>query len=168
MSFFFFFNDTATTEIYTLSLHDALPIYSFTTLVSAHTLYLLGMECLQTGLLFILQPVSLRSAPNIFYRTSIDMAVSIYWWTVVGLKLSYCVDNIINVRLIRFLFIHHVSSAHTLYLLGLECLQTGLFFILQPVSLRSAPDIFYRTSIDTGCLNLLMDCSWFEVVLLPW
>src|SRR3989442_464230 len=25
-SFFFFFNDTATTEIYTLSLHDALPI----------------------------------------------------------------------------------------------------------------------------------------------
>src|SRR5689334_23707770 len=27
MSSFFFFNDTATTEIYTLSLHDALPIY---------------------------------------------------------------------------------------------------------------------------------------------
>src|SRR5207248_9814356 len=27
-SFFFFFNDTATSEIYTLSLHDALPILS--------------------------------------------------------------------------------------------------------------------------------------------
>src|SRR3712207_6966261 len=27
MHIFFFFNDTATTEIYTLSLHDALPIY---------------------------------------------------------------------------------------------------------------------------------------------
>src|SRR2546430_12712900 len=27
MQYFFFFNDTATTEIYTLSLHDALPIY---------------------------------------------------------------------------------------------------------------------------------------------
>src|SRR5687768_2453822 len=26
--FYFFFNDTATTEIYTLSLHDALPIYA--------------------------------------------------------------------------------------------------------------------------------------------
>src|SRR3712207_7635140 len=26
--FVFFFNDTATTEIYTLSLHDALPIYA--------------------------------------------------------------------------------------------------------------------------------------------
>src|SRR6266496_508182 len=28
-SLFFFFNDTATTEIYTLSLHDALPIHTF-------------------------------------------------------------------------------------------------------------------------------------------
>src|SRR2546426_5664294 len=28
VSFFFFFNDTATTEIYTLSLHDALPIFA--------------------------------------------------------------------------------------------------------------------------------------------
>src|SRR6266566_9615477 len=27
-TFVFFFNDTATTEIYTLSLHDALPIFS--------------------------------------------------------------------------------------------------------------------------------------------
>src|SRR3970282_3031580 len=26
---YFFFNDTATTEIYTLSLHDALPIFEF-------------------------------------------------------------------------------------------------------------------------------------------
>src|SRR3989442_8529992 len=31
LSFFFFFNDTATTEIYTLSLHDALPIFAFGT-----------------------------------------------------------------------------------------------------------------------------------------
>src|SRR2546422_8604967 len=30
MSCFFFFNDTATTEIYTLSLHDALPILQVT------------------------------------------------------------------------------------------------------------------------------------------
>src|SRR2546430_10956733 len=32
--FFFFFNDTATTEIYTLSLHDALPISVFRAEVS--------------------------------------------------------------------------------------------------------------------------------------
>src|SRR5258706_11779188 len=31
LSLFFFFNDTATTEIYTLSLHDALPISTDTT-----------------------------------------------------------------------------------------------------------------------------------------
>src|SRR5687768_18545671 len=31
--FYFFFNDTATTEIYTLSLHDALPIYAFVEVV---------------------------------------------------------------------------------------------------------------------------------------
>ena len=31
---FFFFNDTATTEIYTLSLHDALPIYRHPTALS--------------------------------------------------------------------------------------------------------------------------------------
>src|SRR5256885_7897277 len=34
-SSFFFFNDTATTEIYTLSLHDALPIYEAEDLAAA-------------------------------------------------------------------------------------------------------------------------------------
>src|SRR5690348_18459838 len=34
---FFFFNDTATTEIYTLSLHDALPICAFTVACSCGT-----------------------------------------------------------------------------------------------------------------------------------
>src|SRR2546425_3333198 len=38
---FFFFNDTATTEIYTLSLHDALPILSRQDLVG-HALRFLG------------------------------------------------------------------------------------------------------------------------------
>src|SRR5215813_15314805 len=33
--FFFFFNDTATTEIYTLSLHDALPISNPTSRIEA-------------------------------------------------------------------------------------------------------------------------------------
>src|SRR2546430_8384357 len=32
-AFLFFFNDTATTEIYTLSLHDALPIWSLIMIV---------------------------------------------------------------------------------------------------------------------------------------
>src|SRR5688572_32439945 len=36
--FLFFFNDTATTEIYTLSLHDALPILRFTVAASQASL----------------------------------------------------------------------------------------------------------------------------------
>src|SRR5690348_18394130 len=36
--FFFFFNDTATTEIYTLSLHDALPISPVEESIEAVTL----------------------------------------------------------------------------------------------------------------------------------
>src|SRR5438093_9293844 len=34
--FLFFFNDTSTTEIYTLSLHDALPIYRHRDLIRGH------------------------------------------------------------------------------------------------------------------------------------
>src|SRR3712207_9564690 len=46
----FFFNDTATTEIYTLSLHDALPIYrvrypSCTFLIMFVAVYLLRLSC---------------------------------------------------------------------------------------------------------------------------
>src|SRR5688572_31495718 len=41
-SFFFFFNDTATTEIYTLSLHDALPIF----------LFFIGSTCQKVTLFF--------------------------------------------------------------------------------------------------------------------
>src|SRR2546429_1738639 len=33
---FFFFNDTATTEIYTLSLHDALPIFAGSFRIAIH------------------------------------------------------------------------------------------------------------------------------------
>src|SRR5260370_478574 len=35
LSIFFFFNDTATTEIYTLSLHDALPISRYVAIVAS-------------------------------------------------------------------------------------------------------------------------------------
>src|SRR2546430_15816101 len=38
VSLFFFFNDTATTEIYTLSLHDALPIFALHAVAGAQAL----------------------------------------------------------------------------------------------------------------------------------
>src|SRR5256886_12436219 len=44
MLFFFFFNDTATTEIYTLSLHDALPISRNVVSWSAELRRMLGVE----------------------------------------------------------------------------------------------------------------------------
>src|SRR5258708_24708797 len=40
--FFFFFNDTATTEIYTLSLHDALPIFALDSIIEKQ---LFGHAC---------------------------------------------------------------------------------------------------------------------------
>src|SRR2546430_16098393 len=43
---FFFFNDTATTEIYTLSLHDALPIYNH---VAGVTNTVRKHRCTKTG-----------------------------------------------------------------------------------------------------------------------
>src|SRR5690242_21725642 len=53
---YFFYNDTATTEIYTLSLHDALPIYAEVVLhLAAQPLvrrsYLQPLPTLQTNIL---------------------------------------------------------------------------------------------------------------------
>src|SRR5256885_12402732 len=39
---FFFFNDTATTEIYTLSLHDALPIFPMLQIGGWYDIFLAG------------------------------------------------------------------------------------------------------------------------------
>src|SRR2546429_4124845 len=45
---FFFFNDTATTEIYTLSLHDALPILGACKILSSKKVYS-SVSSLQAG-----------------------------------------------------------------------------------------------------------------------
>src|SRR5256885_12023210 len=47
---FFFFNDTATTEIYTLSLHDALPICSVRMRMSARLIAACGLGILLLAL----------------------------------------------------------------------------------------------------------------------
>src|SRR5260221_5304389 len=46
---FFFFNDTATTEIYTLSLHDALPILAMHKLVGLRCQMLIGLNSGRIG-----------------------------------------------------------------------------------------------------------------------
>src|SRR5260370_36425820 len=78
---FFFFNDTATTEIYTLSLHDALPIFTF--LVSMQ----ISISSLQTHNVnrcgrsrHLARKLSLRrkrSSPNVFEMAATETITSI-------------------------------------------------------------------------------------------
>src|SRR5256886_16691229 len=82
---FFFFNDTATTEIYTLSLHDALPISSVTVQTAAPL----------TGLMFSnVRPWRTNSPPM---RQGSWRPVKGYGWTSLGIPgasfgLNPCVD----------------------------------------------------------------------------
>ena len=60
----FFFNDTATTEIYTLSLHDALPIFIIFLPVITHVHIIFGIYRYQVvvsgKMLFIYEPATLH------------------------------------------------------------------------------------------------------------
>src|SRR2546429_2151705 len=60
---FFFFNDTATTEIYTLSLHDALPIYFFGLSPPAVFFWGAGATLAASGYILCLLPDSLLRLP---------------------------------------------------------------------------------------------------------
>src|SRR2546422_3861783 len=62
-SFLFFFNDTATTEIYTLSLHDALPICAGTKtcIPSPYSGCIEALTCVSTHLTQLVSQVSNRS-----------------------------------------------------------------------------------------------------------
>src|SRR5882724_10403068 len=63
---FFFFNDTATTEIYTLSLHDALPIWVVLAAVRPRLrTVLVGLSLLALGLDMVHAPFSIVHPPPI-------------------------------------------------------------------------------------------------------
>ena len=64
--FFFFFNDTATTEIYTLSLHDALPISGD----SDRAVYI-ATSCAKSTVLGLSSLVNGGAFPNLSYDDSI-------------------------------------------------------------------------------------------------
>src|SRR2546425_4553070 len=59
----FFFNDTATTEIYTLSLHDALPILM--------GLYLLGLSSILGAVNFVTTIILMRTPGMTMFRMPI-------------------------------------------------------------------------------------------------
>src|SRR2546426_1599977 len=73
MSFFFFFNDTATTEIYTLSLHDALPIYEFRELIERRAArYLMPDVCRANGYSETLRIARLAAAHSVAVSPHVD------------------------------------------------------------------------------------------------
>src|SRR3712207_8870959 len=57
---FFFFNDTATTEIYTLSLHDALPIYLGYCLLGQVVEAITGMSWHEAAAAILLKPLQIK------------------------------------------------------------------------------------------------------------
>src|SRR3712207_9427043 len=71
---FFFFNDTATTEIYTLSLHDALPIYSLSNSISVTDVpsNLRQLEQYARGLDIRQPQVSIRAKIILIDRTQLE------------------------------------------------------------------------------------------------
>src|SRR2546427_8394983 len=94
----FFFNDTATTEIYTLSLHDALPIWSVFRTCSSVSVT--GMAAsLDCGALDVLeQPTrrseehtsELQSQSNLVCRLLLEKKKNILpgWWRIAKAKMS--------------------------------------------------------------------------------
>src|SRR5256884_5939948 len=89
LNFFFFFNDTATTEIYTLSLHDALPICYYGGLLFA--LFLCGW-----GLAFLWGPIGDK-----FGRVR-TLMLTIVWYSVFTF-LSALVTNVWQLAVLRLL-----------------------------------------------------------------
>src|SRR3712207_7799934 len=73
ISFFFFFNDTATTEIYTLSLHDALPIWIQT--IHAFAQSLLAAFPAEAGLTPGFRPLEEREQKLLARSTLADLLV---------------------------------------------------------------------------------------------
>src|SRR5256885_13496621 len=63
---FFFFNDTATTEIYTLSLHDALPISDPGTVATAHARH--GQQLNQLWASLLAEPAPAARAKSVRFR----------------------------------------------------------------------------------------------------
>src|SRR5258708_22933592 len=64
---FFFFNDTATTEIYTLSLHDALPIFISKRRISGMALLILAL----------LQRIFLMSSLMLLLVTTLEISFAV-------------------------------------------------------------------------------------------
>src|SRR5688500_2805491 len=109
LRFVFFFNAPATTEIYTLSLHDALPIFG-RPIVAAAAMAGSGACCLVVGLLYGKAPIAL-------------VCVALFWGITVvadSAQFSACVTEFADPR--------YLGTALTL--------QTCIGFLITTASIR--------------------------------
>src|SRR3712207_7837353 len=85
-NFFFFFNDTATTEIYTLSLHDALPICPWKSILERGIGMLNRCPCLlaalsrlsYANLLYTLDLVDIRSEEHRLNSSHANISYAVF------------------------------------------------------------------------------------------
>ena len=102
--YFFFFNDTATTEIYTLSLHDALPIYSYIQMISnarKKILYMLDIRFLAT------QSKSVALMISVFWVLVITQADQLAWLCTIC-KQCFRWTRVVILHKIRYSATHRI------------------------------------------------------------
>src|SRR2546430_17505081 len=182
--FFFFFNDTATTEIYTLSLHDALPIFLGMVFPPAVVSFFSGANVARA------QAVDLNRIifPYLFFIALAALAMGILnCFHIFGLPAATPV--MLNVAMILFTFgivWHHFKDAATSIAVGVlvggglpvlvqipTLVQKGMKFsfgisfkhpAIQEVARLMLPRLF---GIGIGQINLLIDTKFATAALMP-
>src|SRR3712207_9555781 len=89
--YFFFFNDTATTEIYTLSLHDALPICEYRELFELQAADVIQPDISHIG--GLLETKKLAAWADVYYVTVAPHNVGGQINTAAALHLAACTTN---------------------------------------------------------------------------
>src|SRR2546426_7337759 len=110
ISSFFFFNDTATTEIYTLSLHDALPILSDTFAESNVPFLDMAANQIELGqkIAELLKPVLDRKSTRL---NSSHLVISYAVFCLKKKKKNNSTTDIIKENVKTILLVSHVSRA---------------------------------------------------------
>src|SRR2546426_8312493 len=108
LSFLFFFNDTATTEIYTLSLHDALPISASTSCCAARCRVrsiLRRVACSTRG---VRSPRTDRKSTRL-NSSHLVISYAVFCLKKKNNKTDYCATPIIHTSVLRL----HVCGVRT-------------------------------------------------------
>ena len=126
----FFFNDTATTEIYTLSLHDALPISQEVSAVVSFNAGIFATVCLASRLSSLAQGFSLivfsvivfgvwptlRRSISVYFEPYVDLFTTFVLFFVTNYMLWYHSVTIATLSSLFFMFITFVCPALLIHL----------------------------------------------------